>query len=148
MFLTSSPALWYVQCLANGVYRQLSGRPAWCSQLLLLSPRDDVVSKCAISSTVTAPAAFLRRHRFRYCRQNHTTSATQFTDATTHCTYISKTLYVVRAGVVLWAVALMSWWESFSTAARNSTTIAIVTSIPARNVANMYVEVNPKVGIH
>jgi hypothetical protein len=98
MFLTSSPALWYVQCLANGVYSQLSGRPVWCSQLLLLSPRDDVVSNCAVPSTVLTPAAFLQRHRFRYCRQNHTTSATQFTDATIHCTYITKTLYVVRAG--------------------------------------------------
>lgn len=48
----------------------------------MLSPRyDDVVRDRAVSPTVHKPAAFLRRHRFRYCRQNGTTSATPFTDA-------------------------------------------------------------------
>ena len=43
----------------------------------VLSPRyDDVVRKRVVSPTVEKPAAFLRRHRFRYCRQNGTTSAT------------------------------------------------------------------------
>jgi hypothetical protein len=102
------------------------------------------MSDCVVPSAVLAPAAFLRRHRhdrFRYWRQNHTTSATQFTNATTHSTYITKTLCVVKSTqtVVIWAVALMSWWENSSTAAKSSTIIAIVISIPARNVANMYV---------
>jgi hypothetical protein len=48
----------------------------------VLSPRyDDVVRKRVVSPTVEKPAAFLRRHRFRYCRQNGTTSATPLTDA-------------------------------------------------------------------
>lgn len=43
----------------------------------VLSPRyDDVVRDRAVPPTVQKPTAFLRRHRFRYCRQNRTTSAT------------------------------------------------------------------------
>jgi len=50
--------------------------PRPVADTVVLSPRYDVVRERAVSPTVHKLAAFLRRHRFRYCRQNGTTSAT------------------------------------------------------------------------
>lgn len=51
-------------------------RPVADTVVLSPGPGYDVVRERAVSPTVHKLAASLRRHRFRYCRQNGITSAT------------------------------------------------------------------------